>query len=427
MAQRWIGAIRTAEADSHRFRDACRLRAQESLAQQSEEEACALQDVLRGLAELQQPSEVAELKIRTLRTAMLFGMVAQNVFPSGETVDDSQSKSKKRLEIAFIKFEINGCAAKDINTLRTNVAYDVGLDLRVSRWPNDAKRLIVVPVSMEPEDSYDLPTFSITPPNAPEGKGPFIFRRVGRLRLKVSAALGARPFEFKYRGVFEPDRSEQALDIVGQRTLRIESVDHRSGRVSGYAEFDEKILDIRSELRAVPGLPDADLANALEVCACLGNLAGQALSDALFPEGTREDVFQSEAVKSLRRWPSIGEDLEKHPQTGRGICDLSFHRIRVELKAIPSGEVDSKTIEKFADQTAQYVVSSGKRVGVLCILDSKRKTTAPQPPASSTRIILKQIGNASIPIIHLRIEGGLARPSDLSRRSKKSGPISRSD
>lgn len=415
MGQRWIEATRAAEVEANRFRDACTLRAQEALAQRSDEILCGIEGVLRGLAELQEPSQLEELRVQALRIAMPFGMVGEEIILSGTVVGDTETVTKKRLEIAFIKFEINGRPAKDINTLRANVAYDIGIDLRVSRWPRDAKRLIISPISMEPEDSYDLPTFSVSPSTVADDEGPFVFHQVGRLRLKVAAALGARPFEFKYRGVFEPSKSEQALDILGHRTLRLESVDHGSGRVSGYTEIDERIFGIRNELRRVPGLPDSDLANSLEVCACLGNLAGQALSDALFPENTNEEAFQSEAVKALRRWPSIGEDLEQHPQIGGGICDLSYHRVRIELKSVPSGESSVDTIEKFADQTAQYVVSSGKRIGILCILDCKKKTSPPDPPASNMRIIMKQLGIASIPIIHLRIEGGLSRPSDLAR------------
>lgn len=415
MAQRWIDSLRSAEADANRFRDSCRLRAQEWLKQQLDEEPARLEGVLRGLAELEHPSEVEELKVQTLRTAMPFGMVGEEIALFGPVDDDDQPVNKRSLEIAFVKFEINGRSAKDINTLRTNVVYDIGIDLRVTRWPKDASLLIVSPVSMEPEDSYDLPTFSIAPPGANAGEGPFVFRRQGRLRMKAAAAFGARPFEFKYRGVFEPSSSEQALDILGHRTLRLESVDHDGLRISGYTEVDERILSIRSELRLVPGLPDVDLANALDVCACLGNLAGQALSDAVFAEGTKEEAFQSETVKALRRWPSIGEELEQHPHTGGGICDLSFRRVRIELKADPSGDSGADKIDKFADQTAQYVVSSGKRIGILCFLDSKGKTKPPAPLASNIRIIMKQIGIVSIPVVYVRIEGGLARPSDLSR------------
>ena len=74
-----------------------------------------------------------------------------------------------------------------------------------------------------------------------------------------------------------------------------------------------------------------------------------------------------------------------------------------------------RKLKSLADQTAQYVVSSSKRIGILCILDSRKKTKSPDSPESHVRIIMKQIGIVSIPIIHVRVEGGLARPSDLSR------------
>ena len=330
MGQRWIEAVRGADTDANRFRDACRLRAAESLRYQSEEGPSLLANVLLALNKIDEPSQMEEVKVQTLRTAMPFGMQGEDRVIHGAGLENSEAVSKRRLEIAFIKFEINGCPAEDINTLRTNVAYDIGIDVRVSRWPKHAERLVVTPISMEPAGTYDLPTFVIDPPIEADNGGPFVFRQLGRLRLKVAAALGARPFEFKYRGVFEPSRSEQPLNILGHRTLRLESVDHVIGRVSGYAQIDEKLLDLRNELRVIPGLPDDDLANALQVCACLGNLAGQALSDGVFMEGTREAAFQAEAVKGLRRWSSIGEDLEQHPphrwRDMRFVVPSSSHR-----------------------------------------------------------------------------------------------------
>lgn len=206
-----------------------------------------------------------------------------------------------------------------------------------------------------------------------------------------------------------------ALEILGHRTPRTENHDLSNHTFSGYAEIDSKLLELRNDLEMLPDLPHGDISHALEVCAGLGNLAGQALSDNLFPEGTEEKEFQIEVVKALRNRPNIGEDLERNPQTGGGITDLSFHRIRIELKAVSDGEISEAKIDKFADQTAQYVVSSGKRIGVLCLFDSRKKTTPPPPAASHLRIIRKEISGAFVPIVFLCVKGGLARPSDLSR------------
>lgn len=416
MAQRWVESVRGARHDGNNFRDACRLRAKESFDPETHEIDSLFTGVLSELADLDKPENVRILRKRILSTPLPFGMKGEeNTPPYQPETEKSVNREITRLEIAFVKFDIDGCPAKQINTLKPNVLYDIGINIRVSRWPRSAHSLVVTPISIEPSDMYDLPTFTIQPPTEDDGGGPYVFQRQGRMLLKFATSFGARPFEFKYRAVFEPSLSEQPLDIFGHRSLRLESVDDTTRGLSGYREIDKKIQHLRDELRNIPGIPDEDLSNVLEVIASLGNLAGQALSDSLFEEGTNEEVFQKEVLKNLRRWPRIGEELEVHPNTGGGICDLSFRRIRIELKVAHAKKLDDSKINKFSKQTAQYVVSSGKRIGVLCILDSRKKTKPPELPEDHMRIVMEDSGNTSIPIVCLQIEGGLSKPSDLSR------------
>ena len=414
-AQRWTNAVRNADADSERFRKAFQLCAKEALEKRACNEPATLDSVLSELAGIEDPSALADLKLRVLQTPLPFGMWVDK-YRTGIPVGNTKIDMPEHIEIAFVKFEIDGQPAKEIDTLSPNTIHDIKIDIRVSRWPDSADQLIVTPVSMELPDTYDLQKFVIDRPTGERGNTPYVFKKNGRLLLKMPTAINANPLEFKYRAVFEPSCYERPPEIFGHRTLRIESHDLSTHTFSGCAEIDSKLLELRNELRTLPGLPHRDISHALEVCAGLGNLAGQALSDNLFAEGTKEQAFQIEVVKALRNRPDIGEDLERHPQTGGGITDLSFHRIRIELKAVYDGEIGEAEIDKFVDQTAQYVVSSGKRIGVLCLLDSRKKTAPPQPAADHLRIIRKQISDTCVlPIIFLCVKGGLARPSDLSR------------
>ena len=413
LAQRWTNAVRDADANSERFRKAFQLRAKKTLEKRGCNEPAELDSALSDLAGIEDPSALADLKLQVLQTSLPFGVWADE-HRTSIPVGNTESDMPEHIEIAFVKFEINGQPAKEIDILRPNTIHDIKIYIRVSRWPDSADQLIVTPVSMEPSDTYDLPTFVIDQPAGEHENTPYVFKKNGRLLLKVPTAINANPLEFKYRAVFEPSRSEQPPEIFGHRTLRIESHDLSTHTFSGYAEIDSKLLELRNDLRMLHGLPHEDIPHALEVCAGLGNLAGQALSDNLFPKGTKEKKFQIEVVKALRNRPNIGEELERHPQAGGGITDLSFRRIRIELKAISDGDIGEVKIDKFADQTAQYVVSSGKRIGVLCLLDSRKKTTPPPPAASHLRIIKKQISGECVPIIFLCVKGGLARPSDLS-------------
>ena len=147
----------------------------------------------------------------------------------------------------------------------------------------------------------------------------------------------------------------------------------------------------------------------------VGNIAGQALQDAVFPIGMKEKEFQKETLKMLRARPEIGSDLEEHPAAGGGFTDLSLDKIRLELKVESDCEPTKEQLSKYADQTAQYVVASGKRVGILCVLDARAKKEPPVPAESLFTIQEKKLGSDVVFIVTVIIQGGLARPSDLSR------------
>ena len=71
--------------------------------------------------------------------------------------------------------------------------------------------------------------------------------------------------------------------------------------------------------------------------------------------------------------------------------------------------------DKFIEQAVSYVVGTGKRIGILCILDNSQKRTAPFP-AEEGIVLNKKITDAgTVEIVTILIQGRLARPSDLSR------------
>jgi len=406
---RWVNALRRAEPEASRYLTAAKLRAEEFLVETTDSVSTGFEPLFRMVAEIIAPAGLAEFKASLLSTALPFPLFPpadrrHGLFREAEIEDE-------RLNIAFLSFTIDGEPASAINTLRPNTVYDLGLDVRVSRWPIQADALLLTPVSVEPEASYEMPRFVFP---RPSGNGPFHLKDSGRLVLKLPHSIGARPYEFKYAAFFEPTASEQAVDVIGHRTLRLEGVDLTANPMSGYAEVDARLLTIRRSLRALP-IPDGDLFAALMICAGLGNIAGQALSDKIFPVGTLEKPFQDKCVEMLRRNPQIGERLVQHAAVGGGITDLTFERIPIELKAKPKHLVDDAEIDQFTDQTAQYAVASGKRIGVLCILDSSPKSAPPPPVASQIGVKYKFVDQARVAIVCIVVQGGLARPSDLSK------------
>ena len=410
---RWLEAVRSAEPDADRFKRAAKMQADDHFKSNTRTKSEGFDELIKNVGDAKDTEHIADVEKRLASTSMPFAVS----IPEGGIRLGGQKRVKKveppkKPEIAFVKFDINGVPAKTLGTLAPQIAHDMTLHLRVSNWPKSAERLVIEPVSIEDLDCYELPSFVIDKPA--NNQAVTVFERTGRLVLKLAHAIGARPFEFKYRAFFDP-RSSGQVDLHGHRTLRLESLDPSGKMLTGYASIDTKLLEIRRHLKTLPGLPDSDVGAAMTLLSAIGNVAGQAVQDKLFPANMLEEPFQAKLKQLLRARPEIGSALEEHPVSGGGPADLSFEQIRLELKAEPKHSPTEHRLSKYADQTAQYAVSVSKRIGVLCVLDSRQMTEPPVPPESLFSIITKHPESGGVAIVTVIIQGGLLRPSDLSR------------
>jgi hypothetical protein len=161
------------------------------------------------------------------------------------------------------------------------------------------------------------------------------------------------------------------------RIRRIESVDLKVNSLTGYPGVHPKIIEIRDVLRSRFNVPPADLGSALKLAAALGTYMGRVLQDDEITGVLMEKEFQALMRPELRRRPEIGPALSEHPRAAGGITDLSLHGVPLELKVEPAKRLTLADCNQFVGQTTSYAHGSGKRVGVLCVLDCSPKTHAP--------------------------------------------------
>jgi hypothetical protein len=320
--------------------------------------------------------------------------------------------SPPELNVAFLSFTVDGAPADQLSSLTPHETHDLEIEVRVSRWPEEAAELRLTPVSIEAASAYDLSPFAFA---KPPGEPPYVLRQRGRATIRAAQALRAQPFEFQYAAEFWPLGSEQPVSVVGHRTLRIESIDVVRSPITGFTGVDRRLLDLRNALRAVSPMPQSDLEAATTLATPLAGVAARAVADGLFPDLIDEPGFQIWVRDELRRRPEIGEQLEEHPHAGGGITDLSLRRIRLELKVVQDRPVTLTDCQPFVEQAAAYAVGSGKRLAVLCVLDVAPKTAAPFPAEDGLGVLVASFG---VQVLTILIQGRLARPSDLSRRSR---------
>lgn len=162
-------------------------------------------------------------------------------------------------------------------------------------------------------------------------------------------------------------------------------------------------------------MSEDEIGAAVRLFKPLANLVGQAVQDGLFPDKLDEAAFERDVTQHLRRHGEIGVELEVQAQAGGGRTDLSFRQMRIELKVKNEAPLSKADLERYALQAAAYAASSDKTIGILCVLDGSAKTAPPLPMAEAIRVLPVQPGDRPIYVVAFVVQGGLAKPSSLSR------------
>ncbi len=414
----WKHAIRNAETDAQRFLSSAKLKASEvdkSLSFATDERLVTFLDQVEGLKSVDELTTIQDqLKRWTLPLLLFANMRYRDSGGLRVPVSNGSSQVPEKLEttVAFLKFDIDGEPAKQLNYLKPATAYDLTIEVRVSNWPKGASILLLIPVTLDTREREWLPRFRF---EKPEGDGPFILTGTGRAVLEVAHSFGSRPYEFLYAAEFDDTSNCRDVAIVGHRRLLLEGCDVASNPLSGFPNVDRHLLRVRDKLKTFPGVCSDDIANTMIVLCGLGNIAAQALKGGLFEAGMSEQKFQNEATKMLRSQNYIGVDLQDHPAAAGGITDLTFRDIPIELKVENSKVLFPKDFSKFFDQTAAYAIGLGKRIGVLSVLEASPKSAPVGVVEDDIEVFDHQTGQSRIVIVVVIVRGGFPKPSSYSR------------
>lgn len=412
----WEEASLTAAIDADRFLRAARLRLKQ-LREEPEPDpfVARLIETLATIDGAFELSAIGSLRQRLARIPLPIAIFSDPPFVRPDWAHEHELTTKEEkpsLTIAFVEFKINGTTAERIQTLRPRETHDLDIAVRVSRWPETATSLVLSPVSLEPRDSYDLPSFRF---GRPSGDPPYFFQQRGRMILHAPQNLKARPFEFMYSAEFQPTSSEKPVSIAGQRTLRLDGSEPDRQPITGYPGIDRKLLALRDTLRREPLVPESDLDDLLTVLVPISNLMGQTVQDNKFSAAISEAEFQKQVREWLRQQSAIGVALEEQAHSTGGRTDLSFRGIRIELKSETAKRLLPEDCKHYASQPASYAVGTNRRVAVLCVLDCSPKGEVPFPVEDGLFVYPIDTGTSPVYIVCCLIQGNLAKPSSFSR------------
>lgn len=408
----WADAVRKCEVDANRYLQGAKAisrdLAKTGVVAPSQN---SIKSFARAVAEITDIDEVPNL----LKLALAIPLpVPLTMVPQAtDWMPRAAAKTKPTIVVAFTAFRMNGTILSDAHTVDSDTIYDLGVDVSVSKWPEQATELVVEPASVEDRDTYDFPTFKF---DRPTQDPPYTFSGLGRMRLRYPTSFFARPLEFVYLARFLPPAADLEVVTEGQRRLHFRSYDPERDPQSGYVQVERRLIEIRDQARGVPGTADRELHDFLTLMAALGGIAGEALQDNIFRGDYSEPTFQTQLRGLLRARPRIGSQLDEHPRAGGGITDLSFHGIRLELKVAGTGYSARNSLLQYLPQTSQYVIGSDRKFGVLCLLDYSRKNQSPGSVSDDIALeVLPPPSGSGLPICvgTVIIRGNLAQPSSL--------------
>ena len=409
----WKHAIRKAEPEAQRFLSSAKLVSSEldkTLSFATDEKLTAFLANVESVRDIGELDSIRDELIKWSLPLLLFAHIhteSSNKFPGSK-----QPAEMLQPTVAFVRFDIDGKPAKEWNYLKPNVSYDLSIEVRVSNWPANVREIKLIPITIDPRERDWLPSFKF---QKPDSVGPHVFTGTKRAVIELAHSFGARPYEFHYAAEFDDIDSTNGVAIVGHRRLLIEGTDVSSHPISGFTHVDQHLLAIRDKLRAQPGLNSEDLANSMVILAGLGNIYGQANLDALFAANTLEKEFQQKTTEILRGRSDIGEELQNHPGAAGGITDLTFRNITIELKVENNKVIQPKDCSKYFAQTAAYALALGKRIGILCVLESTKKTNPIGLVEEDIQVMKHVVGASQISIVVVLIRGGSPKPSSYSR------------
>lgn len=413
----WKHSIRNAESDAQRFLNSAKLISSEldkTSSFTSDEKLTFFLDQVGKVKEVGDLDAIQDhLKIWTLPLLLFANIHTEGTIKLSGSNLNSNSAEKLETTVAFLKFDIDGTPAKQWNYLKPNTSYDLTIEVRVSNWPLNVNILLLTPVTIDQRERNWLPSFRF---QRPEGNGPFTLTGTKRAALEIAHSFGSRPYEFLYAAEFEDAQKSKEVVIVGHRRLLIEGSDVASHPLTGFTNVDRHLLTIRDKLRTYPGLLSEDLANVMVILAGLGNIAAQATRDAWFSSDTSEKLFQQKTTEILRSRSDIGEELQSHPGAAGGITDLTFRDINIELKVENKKSLFPKDCSKFFGQTAAYAIALGKRIGVLCVLDTSQKSNPIGIIEDDIEVMTHKTGNSQMIIVIVVVRGGFPKPSSYSKK-----------
>lgn len=379
---RWDAATQDAAGDAVRHLQAARRRAEVAQAGQAADSGDdpllrPTAEVTAQIAAAQDPGVIGGLarQLAAVRLPLRFieeerGRSFRPPAPVGE---DGQ-----RTASAVGICRLDGVLVTNAHVLRPEEVHDLGLEIRLTEWPECATALEVTFLSVLSPSQARLPSFTF-PRIPPDGDGVFRLSASGSLSVSFTLPAGAPPQAFPVAARFTGPGLDEVLPVAGHSELRLRPFDATTDALTRRPQLDERIVAMYSVLHGM----DLNADDVQAFCRLYTAIAGKAV-DMQYERsymrkggGVTERSFHDDLFARLLADPALGGRVQRGTRAAGGFLDILHDRINAELKVAKQTAVTVETSHKYLGQAADYAADTGSQLSILVVLDMTQKKTPP--------------------------------------------------
>lgn len=418
----WKDAVRKAERDSGRHLESARLLAQERAATLDSTDPLhgPLRGVLDQIAAVSSPAHVEPCLARLCALPLPLPIskpsppLREYALKAEETLPDP---------IAVALFNLNGEPAPDVAVVAANQFNNLRLQLRVTEWPEWARHLETVAISVAGENAT-FPPFRFQRPAERDKDGFWTVEAEGKLVIKASQPLDSDPIGFTLIAEFvsRDRRRKSSLRTAGQRELRLWATDTtRATFLTGYPQLDKRVADIFALLYGNTAFgPEHERAAFRRLLLALLRVTTAMQTWNYYTDSNvTESQFQKDLLVHLQQNSELEGRLLKGSEVGAGKTDIVHDKIVAELKVEKEKAVTEEGAKQYLGQTTSYSSGLGSQLGIAVILDLSPKKNPVGAPANYIYWLRPRVHGQNDPpypshVAVLVVNGNLPRPSDFA-------------
>lgn len=411
---RWQPAILSADPNPERFRDAARAHAAQAEGVDEGHTPPEVVSALRMLRDLSASDALGQIAELLLAVPIPISFTNSQK-PAVPSVGNS-SKSGRAPVLVLLKLDGQPVPAQALVSAQR--AYDLTVEARTGRWPDEAERLRVAFLTQ-------LGPADVTISSVEFGAGddsktvPFV--------LRVTRQAPQRPLDIAVQAGFKmSDGSKQPARVLGYPHIWLSTFDSSTALPRGMPTTSRRLVEMLSEFdQKLPSPAGTSRDDWYSLMECLMRYASHVSQKGLLLEQTRRSAriaerrFHRDVETFLRADPNIGGRLGDG-SLGGGITDLRLGDIVLELKVENDTPVDVEHCSRYLGQPSQYAAGADVQVSILCVLDNSPKNEPPGILANEATWMYPRLHGLDDPaypsmVSVLVVPVGFPRPSAWSR------------